>query len=322
MRKFLLLTAALMACLGIAACGGSGHRHVNKTQRPACPKGLYLTKVGCSPHSPTFGLPPKSVTLPRPSTTQTVVMLDSISPFSVFNGLSYRGLGGYPFGSFVSYWDYRSHFPVVVAVDVQAFDFGIHGAAISCLDVEPGDAATSQVTGWLQHEVNVLGFRRPCVYGSLSEWPGINAAIVAAHLSVHVYRWDADWTGAAHLDSGFDATQWNNSFAGRNIDPDAATLAFLNLLPKPPPPPPECFGKGAQRSATCTRVTVQVGALNQDKVWTWNAGIHLSQAMGALHCSVPRKRTACQSLEASRVVLLKDLAYDKTHAAALVKEYS
>lgn len=250
MKRLLGLLAAMLV---LAGCGG-GLQPLGHSQQPF---------GGPSYRSHTFGAPPANAQPPGVTlgATQTVLMLDSVDPISVFSGLHYTALAGYLHpSSWPTYYEYAGHAKYVVAVAVQAFVHGQRGAAITCLDVEPGDAAPSQAGPWLKYEV-AHGFR-PCVYSSLSTFPAINASIAASHVPGHVYRWCAEWTDAYHLVPGCDATQWTSHYDGRNIDGDAATLAFLNAVPTPPPAPalPRCYHHGwAQprtraNEATCNRV--------------------------------------------------------------------
>ena len=227
---------ALAAVLALAGCGGS-----------TSPQHAYHTRYGLEAHSPTFGVPPKGVPkslLPTASALPTLGMLDSVSSStSIFAGLNPVVVAGYTSGSWPTYWDYKGHFKYVVAVMVNAQHYGVHGAARSCLDVEPGDATPSEAGPWDEQEID-LGFV-PCDYGSLSEWPAIDQSIRAAGVAIStVDKWDADWTYTYHLDSGYQATQWTDHYANRNIDGSAVSYAFVGKGVTPTKPSVRCYHKG------------------------------------------------------------------------------
>ncbi len=261
---------------GLAGCGGTVTHTVTKVSTPT-----YQTPYGPSAHSPTFGLHPSNIPLPPPlsptAASQTLLMLDSVdSSTSIFSGFNPTVVAGYTGGSWPTYFDYRGHFPYVVAVMVQSSFHGIRGAARSCLDVEPGDATPSEAGPWAVQEVH-LGFK-PCVYGSLSEFSAINSSIGSSHPADHVFRWCADWTYYAHLDNGCDAVQWTNHYGNRNIDGSTVTYAFVGKTTKPPPPPPPkniCFGKHWQHTTYCNTIR------RQDA----NRGRQIKQQMSFAHVS-------------------------------------
>lgn len=261
-RRF-LAAALTLVCLIAAGCGGSSHSQT-----------LYKTRYGPSAHAPTFGTPPRN--LPRtvaPATAGPVAaMFDSVTVSQIPTGA--RAVAGYTSGLFPTFGPLSRLFGGHARVVSIAIASRFHA---DCLDVEPGDATPAEAPGWVRSDIRA-GFRHPCVYGSLSEWSQIRAALNAAHISPSMYfGWDADWTNVAHIDSGFQATQWTDHAFGRNLDETLATYAFLGLhvahpvvKPRPHPKPtvdPRVRWRGALSSSEDVYIQRYCPVLSQRVEW-------------------------------------------------------
>lgn len=214
--------ALLILLAGLAGCGGTqGQRR-------------YSTPYGPAAHSQTFGLPPKGVALPlklSPTVTPTTEMFDSVSVSSV--PWYAHAVAGYTAGFWPTFLPLVRAFPHAAHVSI-AIASRYHAR---CLDIEPGDATPSQATGWYRY-MRSTGVARPCFYANLSTMPAVRGNLSRSGIvRWHVFLWDADWTYRAHLDAGYDATQWTDHALGRNLDESTVTLAFLGEQPKPPPAP-------------------------------------------------------------------------------------
>jgi len=253
-RRFLL---AILACLPLAACGGSATQAVHAGPA-ACPG--YQTAYGCQAHSPTFGLPPTGPPkLTAPSSVPTVAMYDSVTVSVIPHGAP--AVAGYTSGLFPTYRPLLSAFPAAYHVAITPQAIPVYPSLVPrmvCLDVEPKDATPAEAPAWVRGEIR-LGLK-PCIYSSLKNGMAETARLVANMLGAgwrsKVFLWDADWTGTPHLDAGFDATQWTNHFAGLNLDASTVTRGFLGIKP-PPPPLPLCIHHRMSRSA-CTAAKAKI----------------------------------------------------------------
>jgi len=243
MKRFSL--ALLLSLLALAGCGGGSTPHHQ----------LHPSVVsGPSAHSPTFGLPPIGVAPPRrlaPTAVPTLEMFDSVTLSTVPS--TARVVAGYTAGAWPTYPSLVRAFPRAHHVSIAV---GARYAA-RCLDIEPGDATVSQATGWYRF-ARRRGVARPCFYANLSTMP-----LVRANLANHgigrsrVLLWDADWTYEAHLDAGYDATQWTNHSLGRNLDESTVTLTFAGVekpKPKPRPRPKATHAQARAELATLNRL--------------------------------------------------------------------
>jgi hypothetical protein len=151
---------------------------------------------------------------------------------------------------------------------------------------------------------------KPCVYANLSTMPSVRS-----NLSSHgvarssVFLWDADWTYHAHLDSGYDCTQWTDRSLSRNLDESTCTLAFYGVKPpppKPPPPPPpppppkpprlHCFGpKATPTTATCKRVRADVARWSRQRSGARRALAGTNLALRRGRCRKPYRRAVCRT---------------------------
>lgn len=224
---------AVVACLLIlAGCGSAHHTTRHLSPGPASCAG-YQTQYGCQAHSPTFGLPPAGLTLLPRSTVPTKAMYDSVTLSTI--PAKPPAVAGYVAGHWPTYQPMVRAFPsaVHVPIAIQA-DEKVTGVRMACLDVEPGDASPSQAGAWDRMELKA-GVK-PCDYANLSTMPAVKASLSGLSRSQY-FLWDADWTFSAHLDSGYDATQFTDHALNRNLDESSASLAFLGLSPKPAPLP-------------------------------------------------------------------------------------
>lgn len=231
--------SALLAyiLLLVTGCGGGGIAPGHQQR--------YSVRIGDRvvrrAHSPTFGLPPKSLRLhPRallPSTVPTELMLDTVG-VSELSGLHPAAVAGYTSGNWPTYDGLVAAFPAAYHVSIAVYQTHTRvndsprGPPVNCLDVEPGDAPPSAAGPWARSIIGIGG--KPCLYANLSTMPDVVASLTSQLLPRSSYfLWDADWRYVYQLDQGFDATQWTDRYDSRNIDGTAATLAFLGVRPAP-----------------------------------------------------------------------------------------
>lgn len=227
--KLSRLLAPLAALLLIAGCGGSSHHPAH--HRTAHPHRSWSGAPFAQPTS----------TGPRalaPTATATVEQFDSVTTSTV-PGYA-QAVAGYTSGFWPTYGPLVAAFPhayhTSIAVNIS------HQA--QCLDDEPGDASPSQAGWWVNWELR-NGWAKPCVYASLSDMPAVRANISAWGIARSRYfLWDADWTYFAHLDPGFDCTQWTDRSLSRNLDESTCTRDFLRARPLPPPGPSHAKVRG------------------------------------------------------------------------------
>lgn len=283
--KLRLSTAAVLACLlALAGCGGGHTPSQLKVPAPshACAGG-YVTQYGCSAHSPTFGLPPSQLPkLTRPTSTPTVEQFDAVTLSQI--PASAAAVAGYLSGSWPTFSQLAALFPHAIRVPVAIRALPVYPSVagrIVCLDVEPRDAAPDEAGAWARGELRI-GVT-PCLYASLRNgMSAVIASLTAAGLQRSQYLlWDADWTNVAHLDPGFDATQWTDHSLGRNLDESTVTLAFLGVTPKPKPKPDPY----AIYDKTRRHLPRDVVASEHNTLATW----------GHAHCLNPVKRAVCKS---------------------------
>lgn len=242
-----MVLAALAVGLGIGACGGGGHHATSTATSTAASSTQHHYTITLpngstapSAHSPTFGLPPKRLIPVAPKSTPTLLMLDTVTPSSM-SGLSPPAVAGYTSGSWPTFDPLVALYPHAyhVSVAVNANHGQVSTTARDCIDSEPGDATATQAGWWVHWEIIVQHVDHPCVYASLSNMGAVVGAISSYHIVRSQYfLWDADWVRFYRLDAGFDCTQYDDTYQGRNIDPNACTLAFLGAHPAPPPPDP------------------------------------------------------------------------------------
>jgi hypothetical protein len=213
------LAVLLLTVLAVAGCG-SGH--------PVSPSATG------SIHPPGWGKPAPPTALARsifPSAS-TATMYDSVT-LSTVPAFPFAQ-AGYTAGHWITFGPMRAAWPNAHTVSI-AISVRYHA---DCLDVEPGDATPGEAVAWIRVEMR-LGWSRPCVYSDWWEYTHeIDPLLAQAHIhSWQVWKWDADYTHVAHIDPGFDATQWTSTCLGRNLDCSLVLRAFLTIAHPPLLPP-------------------------------------------------------------------------------------
>lgn len=281
MKKFAAL-AAVVGCL-LAGCGSTTHKTVKAPPPAPCP--AYRTPYGCQAHSATFGLPPaKAGLLPPAAATSGVTMFDSVTLSTI--PAKPPAVAGYLSGLFPTWHLLSAAFPSAVRVPIAIAALPVYkslGGRMVCLDVEPGDATPVEAGPWAKGEIG-LGVK-PCVYANLSTMPAVKASLLkwlGSGWRSLVFLWDADWTFTPRLDVGYDATQWTDHYAGRNLDASLATKAFLGI--NPPPPLPVCFHRRMTRFE-CNGVKEQIAK-------DLRAAASSERAFTARGCDVLRQRVS------------------------------
>lgn len=217
MRSKLVLV--VLAALAIAGCGS--------THQPPSFMG--------SVHPPGWGkpAPPTALAHSIPPSTATATMYDSVTLSTV--PADPFALAGYVGGRWQTFLPMRRTWPAAHIVSI-AISSGEHA---DCLDVEPGDAPPRLVVGWVRVELR-LGWPHPCVYSDWWEYTHeILPLLRAAGLVEIVLKWDADYTHIAHIDPGFQATQWTDTAFGRNLDASLVFRSFLRIAHPPLEPAPK-----------------------------------------------------------------------------------
>lgn len=283
------LSAAVLVCLlalaaVLAGCGGG---HNQRLAPPTAGCAGYVTQYGCQAHSPTFGLPPKGLTVTRPaSLAGTADMYDSVTISQIPAGSF--AVAGYTSGFFPTYPVLLKAFPhahvISIAINTS------HTA--QCGDFEPGDMdPAADAAAWYFAE-KAAGVARPCEYASLSNMAELRANLAAHGISrSSVFLWDADWTFVRHLDQGYDATQWTDHFGDRNLDASVVTLRFVGINPHPQPK----RDRYALYPKTLRHFKRGITARESGTVRWWDRR----------HCLNPVRRRACEATRV-RLVLLRD----------------
>lgn len=283
-RALRAFSTALIAVLlfALAGCGG-GHARQAATGSVA-PKG--------------WGTPPAH----GPAVTATLGRL-----FTMYDSVTIGQIpahpfadAGYPAGLYATYAPLRLTWPQAHTVSV-AISAAYHA---DCLDVEPGDAVSSQVVAWVRADERA-GFKRPCIYSSYFEFTReVRPALAAGHIArSSIFEWDADYTGTAHIDATFDATQYTDRCLGRNLDCSLVTAAFLAIAqpaynpapPKPKPAPkPKPKPKPARWAPDLKKLDPTVRRLHGQRMSERGT----VRAWVRLDCQNPVRRPACRSLRA------------------------
>lgn len=194
-----------------------------------------LRSFGGSVHPPGWGKPPPPTALEHSifASSATASMFDSITLSTV--PADPFALAGYVGGRWPTFWPMRSTWPHAHTVSIAISS----SERADCLDVEPGDATPGLVVGWVRAELR-LGVQHPCVYSDWFEWTHeIRWRLSNAGLLVIVLKWDADYTHVAHIDPGFDGTQWTDTCLGRNLDCSLVFRYFLRIAHPPLANPPK-----------------------------------------------------------------------------------
>jgi hypothetical protein len=163
----------------------------------------------------------------------SIRMYDTIVPGTAKGAASTSGdaVAGYVGGSWPDYNQMVALFPhdYHLSIAINASEDA------DCLDIERGDAVPDQAPAWVRRQ-HARGIRRPALYTSMSVMPVVEGALGGAGIPRTAYRlWVADWTGVAHIPSGFDACQWTDHYAGRNLDASLCLDDFFDGYPQEPP---------------------------------------------------------------------------------------
>ena len=222
MKRSTLLLVGLCAYFAVffASCGDQGQPRTH-------------TKYGVSPHASGFGRPAPQSAQHNFSAGRTVSMYDTITLDTVPSNP--QVLAGYTSGYWPTYQPLVNRYP---KAKVKSIAIAARYHAM-CLDVEPGDATPDQVVAWFYAD-RKAGFSKPCIYSSYYYWRDqISPLLAKAHIPRSAYwAWDADYTYYAHIDYGFDGTQWTDHYNNKNLDASTITYAFSELIaPKPQPKP-------------------------------------------------------------------------------------
>lgn len=224
----------LLLTLALAACGG-GHTStvtstvtatVTVTATTTAASATTVPGAANAHRPPDFGRAPPGLHLRAIAPSKlgpTVEQWDDVTisllpPQSEF-------IGAYANGLFANTTSARTAFPraTIKTISVTA------GAAAQCVDIEPGDATPSEAHVFYAI-ARAAGVVKPCLYFPLTLAGDVNADLTAHGIArSSVWEWDAHWTGAPHIDQGFDGTQWTDHAFGRSLDESTLTAAFAGV---------------------------------------------------------------------------------------------
>lgn len=160
----------------------------------------------------------------------TRVMADSVTVADLPPGLPMYA--GYANGRYANMNALEKRFPnaVLLSISVTASaDIG------DVLDVESGDATPAQAPGWvtMRRKAGV----NPIVYCSTSVWPSVEAAFVAADVTIPMFWVAAYPGGGATIPLGAIGHQWIDH-GGWDESVMASYIPGIDPLPVPPVIPP------------------------------------------------------------------------------------
>lgn len=158
---------------------------------------------------------------PAPAPAASFLMFDSVTVSEIF--ATAVAVAGYVGGSFPTFPELLKRFPKAKHLSIAVNS----SEDAETLDVENGDAIVTDIPAWVKRQL-ARGVKRPCIYASLSKWGEINAILSQYGLSSRVRRWVADYTGTPHIPEGFDACQFTDTYAGRNLDASLCHADFLD----------------------------------------------------------------------------------------------
>jgi hypothetical protein len=162
-----------------------------------------------------------------------VVMFDSVTVDEIPGEA--KAVAGYTSGNFPTFPELVKRFPHALKLSIAVT--ASHDA--DCLDVEAGDAAPEEAPAWVRRQKSGGSphVRKPVVYSSLSQMPGILAKLAGAGIGRdEVLLWTAHYTDSPHVCTpacglGFatnaDATQWTKTALGRNLDQSLCSGSFF-----------------------------------------------------------------------------------------------
>lgn len=169
-----------------------------------------------------------------------ITMLDSIDA-SILPAGDYA-YAGYVNGRWQTYTSLKWRFPTsdILSITVTA------SANADCLDVETGDATTSQALSWVKRRLAAGAFR-PCLYASVSTMQSFLPELTdtVGDLS-RIRLWTAHYQAqhmcgphsCGQLAVEADGTQWTDQWEQKNIDASECQDDFFRSAPKPTPPDP------------------------------------------------------------------------------------
>jgi hypothetical protein len=290
MKRVLALVAVACALLA-AACGG--HHHAGVSSIKTTSSTTSALPQGPGNRAPNFGrTPPWWNGQPKAiAPGASVEQLDAVGISAIPAGWPY--VAGYTNGNWPTVNLLLHAFPhshiLTIAVNTS-------GRA-DCLDIEPGDAVPSEAAGWVRADRALTP--RPCIYAPLYLWQDVWANLNANEIPrSSVWEWDAHWDYFAHIDSGFDATQWTDSALGKPhaLDESTVSAEMINGFFGPPSKPvnPHHYkwlpdARRSFREAHDVKgkyVAVTVHARERQAVINWDKW----------GCRTPTKRTKCREM--------------------------
>jgi hypothetical protein len=242
MKRVLALVAVGCALL-VSACGGHHHAAGAISSSTTTSSTTTALPQGPGNRAPGFGRtpswwpsePPKAV-----APGASIEQLDAVGISVIPAGWPY--VAGYTDGSWPTINLLLAAFPHSHILTVTVNTSG-HA---DCLDIEPGDATPDEAASWVRadEQVKTTGgrqaFPRPCIYAPLYLWQDIWANLNANGIPrSSVWEWDAHWDYFAHIDQGFDATQWTDSALGHPhlLDESMVSTAMVDGIFGAPPKP-------------------------------------------------------------------------------------
>lgn len=164
----------------------------------------------------------------------SIVMYDSVTVSELPSGAA--AYAGYVGGNWPTYSAVRARFPgaQVLSVAISAAEDA------DCLDVETGDATTSQAPAWFRRQL-ARGVWRPVIYTQQSNLGALVAVMSRSGISRSAYRlWSAHYDGqhvcsphACSAGATADGTQWTFTALGRNLDQSELDDGFFTPSPTP-----------------------------------------------------------------------------------------
>lgn len=152
-----------------------------------------------------------------PAAKQTYTFYDSTTPSQI---PAHQQIATYADGDYAIDRSTISNPEQVIWIDIDG-----HDANAQALDVEPGDAAPSEVATWVKHRLTAHPGSLAIVYTMRSEWGAAKASVATLPTSMRaqVRWWIADPTGHPHIVPGSQATQW---YWGDDYDISTAEPGF------------------------------------------------------------------------------------------------
>lgn len=232
-RGWLIAGILAVVCVLLAGCGGH-HHHAGVASATTSSTTTTTLPQGPGNRAPDFGRTPpwfqggtKAI-----APGSTVEQFDAVGISAIPAGWPY--VGGYTNGHWPTVNLLLSAFPHSHILTISVNSSG----RADCLDIEPGDSSPSEASGWVRADRALTP--RPCIYAPLYLWQDIWANLNANDIArSSVFEWDAHWDYFAHIDSGFDATQWTDSALGKPhaLDESMVSTVMINEFFGPPAKP-------------------------------------------------------------------------------------